>query len=103
MKYQCKACGETFYHAELRTVNEPFDTVLGIPEAPYPHRSRVTHVCPFCDSLKFDEIIEAEDQVESVIKVKIAEADSFIKQGYQPKEYYAHEVTMIKRKETATT
>ena len=95
MKYQCKACGETFYHAELRTVNEP----LGTHEPPFPHRSRVTHVCPFCDSLKFDEIIEAEDQVESVIKVKIAEADSMIKQGYQPKEYYAHEITMIKRKE----
>ena len=56
-----------------------------------------SHVCPFCSSLEITEVEKTQPTIESIISVKICEADALIKQGYEVKDTYASTVTLIKK------
>jgi len=95
MKYQCESCGKVFVYAAKKTVSLSSSFSEEYKEQ-YPMQVE-THVCPFCQSLEFDEAKEVQPEIASIKSVDIAEADEWIARGYVVLDRYAKTVTMAKR------
>ena len=105
--YQCDK-GHKFIHAAKLTSSLPAseETAKVAKEQELPLFDSVeTYVCPFClnlfvpiSNLNFTEYAKPEADVESIKSVELNEADQWIAQGYQPRDYFAKTVTLIKLK-----
>jgi len=89
------SCGKEFLYAAKRdlTVKRQQDDEF---------ESIETHVCPWCLNPDICEVEKTQLAIESIISVKICEADALIKQGYEVKDTYAATVTLIKKKQEVT-
>jgi hypothetical protein len=111
MRYKCSKdeCGKVFIHpakqiehqTDEKTMQLIVDKIIRQDTLPQEvnfsdWKENETTVCPFCQSLEYTEFVEPQETVSSIKKVLHEEADAYIAQGYQPKEYYAKEVVMIK-------
>ena len=94
MMFQCSQ-GHKFHYPSKYIVNQYSRPTTDIQ--PVILSSIETSVCPVCKDDDFTEFVEVVE-VESVKSVEINEADTWIKQGYQPKDYFAKTVTLIKLK-----
>ena len=104
MKLQCLGCKKTFlYPAKLwrpTTIYTYTDQLLASPLIPKISDTYTTetHVCPFCQSLEFEELHEPQAPVESAIQVEWNLVDTYLQQGYEIADRYAKVATMLKYK-----
>ena len=102
MKYKClnPECKMVFLYAAKLT-QQDLHTKQDFPKdhSYYAEKIIETHVCPFCESLEFEEYIEPiiVDKISSVKSVELDKVDEWITQGYEVKELYAKTATMIKK------
>lgn len=87
---KCQGCGKEFLYAANK---------LDVHEVAGKYSTLEAHVCPFCNSLDLGEVEETQPRIESIVSVKICDADALIKQGYEVKDTYASTVTLIKKVE----
>jgi DNA-directed RNA polymerase subunit RPC12/RpoP len=89
MKYECleQKCGKVFLHPAKQSFTR---SELGVVSA------EEYYVCPYCLSKNIDKISSPALRIESIQSVKIADADEWIKKGYEVKESYASTVTLVK-------
>jgi len=104
MRFKCnnEKCGKTFiYPAKKTDAADPekglFTAIAGMMCA----ESKIEiQVCPYCQSLNFDEIeVEKPTQPEitSVKSVSLDEVDGMLKEGYVVENLYAKTATLVKR------
>ena len=120
MKLQCLECKKTFLYAAKKTEYQPLilndkdeiqETVTEIIhdkvvakiiaeklDAHFSDQEFETHVCPFCQSLEFEELHEPQAPVESAIQVEWNLVDTYLQQGYEIADRYAKVATMLKYK-----
>jgi hypothetical protein len=86
MKFVClnPECKKTFLYAAI-------ETTLGQAE------NFEKHVCPYCQSLDFDEVPITDPKIVSVASVDLACVDAKIAEGYEIKDLYSKTATMIKK------
>lgn len=102
MKYQCSNpdCKEIFIYA-AKLIQQDLHAKQDFPKdySYYAEKIIETHVCPFCESLDFEEYIEPKtiEKISSVKSVELEKVDEWITQGYEVKELYAKMATMIKK------
>ena len=102
MKYVCATCNKVFLHTAktVKALDGKGERGVIIGNMAVQVDTVESAVCPFCHSLEYNEYEEAESLVVSIKKVPHEEADKLIAEGYQPKEYYAKDVVMVKRETT---
>ena len=93
MKYVCATCNKVFLHTAKYIDTKPTTKEHYI----LPDLVVESAVCPHCLSKEYSEYVEEESLVVSIKKVPHEEADKLIAEGYQPKEYYAKDVVMVKK------
>lgn len=99
------SCGKEFLYAAKKVRNDKDVEHLkkeGIEPIFIEYPTTIeTHICPFCASLEIAEVEKTEPRIESIVSVKIAEADEWIKKGYEVAGMYASTVNLVKKvKET---
>ena len=89
MRYEClePSCRKVF-HATARVSYTKSDQGVIVMEE--------YRCCPFCLSKNIDKISTPALRIESIMNVKTAEADDWIKKGYTVKDSYASSVTLVK-------
>ena len=90
MKYICIKgdCGKEFLHTAKLIVEKPGDTVIEYS------------VCPHCNSIEFDHLIEEPPvmpDITSVKSVPLDKVDEWLGQGYIVESMYAKTATLVKR------
>jgi ribosomal protein L32 len=106
LKCQNPECGKVFLYAAKLTVQSQVqvlnnDKTSVVASYSYPETIE-HHVCPYCKSPDLREVEETQPHIESIVSVKIAEADDWIKKGYEVQTTYASTVNLVKKaKETA--
>ena len=89
MKYECleEKCGKTFLSRATVSYTKSDQGVIVV---------ETYLVCPYCLSKNVDTIKAPALRIESIVSVKTADADEFIKKGYVVKDSYASSVTLVK-------
>lgn len=84
------SCGKEFLYAAKRV------RTCKMISTTYPMTIE-THICPYCRSLDICEVEKTDPKIESIVSVKIAEADEWIKKGYEVAGMYASTVNLIRK------
>lgn len=96
---KCQTCGKEFLYAAKKTttlspITTPTDCATSIYQSPVTIES---HICPYCYGLDLREVEETQAKIESIVNVKIPEADEWIKKGYEVAGMYASTVNLVKK------
>jgi hypothetical protein len=98
---KCLGCGKEFLYAAKLTVQSQVqvlndDKTAIVRSYSYPETVEY-HICPYCKSPDLREVEETLPRIESIINVKIADADAKLKEGYEVKDTYAASVTLVRK------
>lgn len=89
LKCQNPSCGKMFLYAAKRNATVPIEKEDFV--------SIETHICPYCQSLDIAEVEKTDPRIESIVSVKIPEADEWIKKGYEVAGMYASTVNLVRK------
>lgn len=109
MKFECADCHKTFLYAAKKTENtyskvteakEQIGTVSII--SPVVLSFKETHICPFCQSLNIQEVVEEpklNPKITALIESPNAEVNARLAEGYEVLEdkIYAKSTICVKR------
>jgi len=110
MKYQClnPDCKKSF----IKTAKKSSITVTVLfkddkPESETSNDNSIStktategfekRVCPYCESVDIDDLVEVQTEISSVKSVPLAEVDDLLKEGYVVESLYAKTATLVKR------
>ena len=101
--YQClnETCKKQFMHTAKKTkltitinVDLTHDETMKIQTQNTEGTEK--QVCPFCDSLNYNEYTEPQPEITSVKSVELCQVDDYLKLGYVVRELYAKTATLVK-------
>jgi len=109
--YQCSECGKVFLHLAKKTVQIGADDKkqvlisLGATTIVMSIPTLETYVCPFCQSLAYEELREPDREVEAVYVHDLTSGpqtalEGLLAQGYEVVGRYAKQYILEKKKET---